>query len=225
MNAFRRLTVLLVAALVPTSCTFVQVLERPALEDASTPLPVPPDASSDTFSETRDGSRSTCPVEASGIAQDTPLDAVLVLAWERVDGQFMIERTRTTFAVDRRSFTVSTGTSAPPSDGRVSASAPWFAIGHVYAVSPSSTVDGLVDGMTFRQAMMAGTYRDAIVWVDRSRPEDAGAFWFNRAEPGYSVWACSDMRTKSEAFVESTCDGLRLESAGDPTGDRHCDWH
>lgn len=209
------------------ACTFVQVLEDPRSDPAGDAA-ARPDALGDTSPavDAADASqRALCTDVASGAAQDTPLGSVLVVGWERLDGRFFVERGRASFTGERRSFTVTTGPSGPPAEARISASASSWAIGHVYAVAPESTLDGLVEGNVFRAAMAAGTYRDALVFTDEARPLDAGSSWIGRAQPGYTVWRCSGQADKSQAFTESTCDALVLESAGDPTGDRHCDWH
>lgn len=171
------------------------------------------------------GGALACSSEVNGTAQEHPLGTVLVLAWERLDGKFFVERDRVALADDRASFNVKTGAPPPPVDARLSSSVSWLAIGRVYAVSSGEPVSGLVDGASLRSVTAAGTYRDALVWSDAARPEDAGGTWASRTPPGYSVWRCADGAPKKEAFVESTCNGLRLVSGGDPTGDLHCDWH
>ncbi len=228
MKLLRTLSCSFVAAFCTGACTFVQILENPEVSapadaqvsiDAGTDAPLAADAAD------ADVKRALCTDQASGAAQDTPLGSVLVVGWERSDGRFFVERGRASFSGERRSFTVTTGPSGPPAEARISASASSWAIGHVYAVAPDSTLDGLVEGNVFRAAMAAGTYRDALVFTDETRPLDAGSSWIGRAQPGYTVWRCSGRADKSQAFTESTCDALVLESAGDPTGDRHCDWH
>jgi hypothetical protein len=210
------------------ACTFVQLLENSegsAPRDAQVSVDAGTDGPLAVDAADADVKRAVCTDKASGAAQDTPLGSVLVVGWERLDGRFFVERGRASFSGERRSFTVSTGASGPPADARISASASSWAIGHVYAVAPTSTLEGLVEGNVFRAAMAAGTYRDALVFTDETRPLDAGATWIGRAQPGYTVWRCTAQADKSQAFSESTCDALVLESAGDPTGDRHCDWH
>jgi hypothetical protein len=217
---------------VASACTFVQTLEEPAVVE------LPPHADSGIVDAgALDVGMSTdarvppvlCPTEAFGSAQDTGIDVVLVLVWERLDGRVYVERDVATWGTDRRSFRVATGPTSPPPEARVAETAPRFAVGHVYGVSRDSTASGLVDGANFRKSLRAGTYRDVIVWVSGAPPEASMGTWVERVKPGYSVWRCSDSQGdglgKDQAFVESTCDGLRLESAGDPTGDRHCDWH
>lgn len=227
MNLVRAIPGLLVLVAITGACTFVQVLENPRSDldgDAET-LPDAVGEASPSVDASNASKHVLCTDNASGAAQDTPLGSVLVVGWERLDGRFFVERGRASFTGERRSFTVTTGPSGPPAEARVSASASSWAIGHVYAVAPESTLDGLVEGDVFRAAMAAGTYRDALVFTEPTRPLDAGASWLVRAQPGYTVWRCSGQADKNQAFSESTCDALVLESAGDPTGDRHCDWH
>jgi hypothetical protein len=227
MNVVRAIPGLVVVFAFTGACTFVQVLENPRneLADAAPTLADAADDARPAVDASDAAPRALCTDVASGVAQDTPLGSVLVVGWERLDGRFFVERGRASFTGERRSFTVTTGASGPPAEARVSASASSWAIGHVYAVAPSSTLEGLVEGNVFRAAMAAGTYRDALIFTDETRPLDAGASWLGRAQPGYTVWRCSGQADKSQAFTESTCDALVLESAGDPTGDRHCDWH
>lgn len=225
----RRLAALVLAlplAHVPLmACTFVQVLESEGIPDAAV-LPVDAALVDATPEAAADAGPARCDETAGGPAQDTPLGSVLVLAWERLDGKFFVERGRAELSGERRSFRVTTAAFVPPAEARVASSSPYVAIGHVYAVPPASTLAGLVDGTTFRSTIVAGTYRDALVYVDATRPPDASApSWLSRAPIGYSMWACSGAISKQEAYVESRCDAMTLESAGDPNGDRHCDWH
>ena len=226
MKLVRTLACSFVAVVCTGACTFVQILEDPqtVAPDAQVSIEAGQDAPL-TFDAADAGPRALCTERASGAAQDTPLGSLLVVGWERLDGRFFVERGRASFSGERRSFTVVTGASGPPAEARISSSASSWAIGHVYAVAPSSTLEGLVEGNAFRAAMAAGTYRDAIVFTDETRPSDAGTSWIGRAQPGYTVWRCTGQADKTQAFTESTCDALVLESAGDPTGDRHCDWH
>lgn len=223
----RRLAALVVvlASATHVACTFVQVLESAEIPDAAV-SPVDASLADATPEAAADAGPARCDETAGGPAQDTPLGSVLVLAWERVDGKFFVERGRAELSGERRSFRVTTAAFVPPGEARVAPSTPYAAIGHVYAVRPESTLAGLVDGTTLRSAIVAGTYRDALVYVDATRPPDASApSWLSRAPFGYSMWTCSSATSKQEAFVESRCDAMTLESAGDPNGDRHCDWH
>jgi hypothetical protein len=225
MKLVRTLACSFVSVACTGACTFVQILEDPqtvATPDAQISIEAGPDA---TLALDAAEPRALCTERASGAAQDTPLNSLLVVGWERLDGRFFVDRGRASFSGERRSFTVVTGASGPPAAARISPSASSWAIGHVYAVAPSSTLEGLVEGNVFRAAMAAGTYRDALVFTDETRPIDAGTSWLGRAQPGYTVWRCTGQADKTQAFTESTCDALVLESAGDPTRDRHCDWH
>ena len=217
--------VLLVAPAASLACSFVQVLEAEEVVGAEAG-PVDGAKPDVTFEAAAEAGLARCDESAGGPAQDTPLGSVLVLAWERVDGTFFVERGRAELSGERRSFRVTTAAFVPPAEARVAPSTPYAAIGHVYAVRPESTLAGLVDGKTLRAEISAGTYRDALVYVEATRPPDASVpSWLSRAPLGYSVWTCSGSISKNEAFTESRCDAMTLESAGDPTGDRHCDWH
>lgn len=213
---------------VVAGCTFVQTLqeaEPASTADAGISIPT----SDAAEAEAEAGRTFVCPTEVRGIVQDTPLGAELVVGWERLDGRFVVERSRTSFTDDLRSaFIALTGATAPPPDACAPESECLFALGRIYAVPQGSTLDGLVEGPTFLHSIAGGTYRDAIVW----RSDRAGTLpsWLERAPEGYSAWRCSDSRDggprqKDQAFTESTCGAFILEAAGDPTGDRHCDWH
>lgn len=214
---------LLLAPIASSGCTFVQILEAPQGADAATSADASADAPPD---EGADSALPVCVEGASGTAQSTSLGSVLVLAWERLDGRFFVVRGRAELDAERRSFRVSTAAPEPPPEARISSEIAFAAIGHVYAAAPEATLEGLVDGATLRAAATAGTYRDALVYVAQDRPTGARIpSWLARAPSGYSVWTCSAAVSKEEAYRESRCDAMELESAPDPLGDRACDWH
>ncbi len=210
-------------------CSFEQILEAPAdayaadgavaAVDASVPdtqPALPDDASSLTV--------ATCSGEVRGSAQNTSIDAELIVAWERLDGAFFVAPATVAFSADRRAFVLDPGTAPPPIEARVSPTAP-FGVGRVYAVPRGTAFSGTIVGTTFLTTISAGTYRDALLWSPEAMTGPADGPWSTRLPKGFSAWRCSAVANKAYAFVESTCDSFVLESAGDPKGDRHCDWH
>ena len=217
-------SVVAVAALF--GCTFEQMLEAPA--DASSSATGTDASVADTQAPKADGGTtstvSSCGGEVRGSAQNTSLDTELIVAWERLDGAFFVSPANVAFTADRRAFVLDPGTAPPPEEARISSTTP-IAIGRVYAVPRGTGFVGAIAPATFRAKIAAGTYRDALVWSRDAMTGPPDGPWSTRLPKGFSAWRCSSVAKKAYAFVESTCDGFVLESAGDPNGDRHCDWH
>lgn len=196
-------------------CRFEQTLEEPI-------------SSSDGGSarESDASAPFVCPRVVEGTAQDTPLDAELIVAWERSDSRFVIDHSVVSFVgSDRRTF-VANMEAAPSEEAWIETADGSVAIGRIYALDRASILDGPTDRSMFLRAISGGTYRDALVWraAGQSSAHTTGT-WLDRAPEGYSAWRCADSPDKTQAFRESTCAAFVLESAGDPGGDRHCDWH
>ncbi len=226
MSSCPRVVPYVVAAATLFGCTFEQILEAPAEASSSA---TGTDASvADTQAPRADGGTpstvSICSGEVRGSAQNVSLDTELIVAWERLDGAFFVSPANVAFSADRRAFVLDPGMAAPPEEARISSTTP-IAIGRVYAVPRGTGFVGTIAQATFLAKISAGTYRDALVWSRDTMIGPADGPWSTRLPMGFSAWRCSSVAKKAYAFVESTCDGFVLESAGDPNGDRHCDWH
>ncbi len=205
------------------ACTFVQDLQVAGQEPA-----VDVDAANDA-SDGGDGAsaqeRHTCVGGVTGVAQNTSLDFELVIAWERLDGAFVVVRGQAAFTGSGREFTAFTSDAPPPQDAWIDAPGSPFAVGHVYALRSGNNLAGTVRGLEFLSALRAGTYRYAVIWSPEARGGADGSVWHERVPRGLSAWRCDDGAPKNAAYREARCDELVLESAGDPVGGRHCDWH
>ena len=197
-----------------TACTVIA---------ASGPAPEPDSGAPDASAEATAPSPSPSTCEAGvplSLEAALPAGSELLVAWERTDGSFFVERRVGTTAP----YTVATGSIAPPTEARVAPSAPWLAVGRVVAAPSGVVPSGAVDGDVLRKAVVGATFDDTLVW-------SAGAVsggvegWAARANAGFSVWKCRGSGPKSEALVESTCDALRLSVGPAGNGDRFCDWH
>lgn len=160
-----------------------------------------------------DGARCTAPIS---VRLDTPVpaEAELVVAWERLDG---------TFFVDRRVSDGVVSLADPPADARISQDMPSIAVGRVVLVAQNRIASGVVAGEELFGAIGGATFDDAIVWSSGAPLEATG--WGARVRAGISIWKRSGAASKSEALVESRCDALRFVAGTSPNGDRFCDWH
>lgn len=188
-----------------------------------------PDPSGSTASRVADGGASTDAVVSSPAACElgaplrldapVPAGAELLVAWERQDGSYFVER-----RVTGDPFAVTTGNLAPPTEARVASSVTWLAIARVVAAPSGVLPSGVVDGDTLRRAVVGATFDDALVWSSGA-PSNGVDGWAARTKAGFSVWKCRGSGPKSEALVESTCDALRFSAGAAGNGDRFCDWH
>lgn len=191
--------------------------------------PAPDPGSGTTASRVADGGTSrdaavsspaVCEVGAPLRFDDpAPAGTELLVAWERLDGTYFVER-----RVTSDTFAVTTGNLAPPTEARVAASVTWLAVARVVAAPSGVVPSGVVDGDTLRQAVVGATFDDALVW-SAGAPSNIVEGWAARTKAGFSVWKCRGSGPKSEALVESTCDALRFSVGAAGNGDRFCDWH
>lgn len=206
----------LVLSFAPSACT-VTTSTGPSEDPDTSAARV---SSGDASAEATTPATPTC---AAGVPlrfeAPQPAGTELFVAWERLDGSYFVER-RTGSSGPT---TVATGDLAPPSDARVAPSTQWLSIGRVVAVPTGTLATGVVDGDSLREAVVGATFGDALVWS--SGAPSGGEGWAARVKAGFSVWKCRGSGSKSEAFVESTCDAFRFSAGAAGNGDGFCDWH